>query len=103
MQRIIHISFINLRQIADVARVFIELAVLNSEEIGLQKVPIINKRWGSAYKTLLNKKDPLDERILQLAKNGELKIGVVCVKEGDKRSFEDYSHKSLPHLGKHTS
>lgn len=103
MQRIIHISFINLRQIADVARVFIELAVLNSEEIGLQIAPIINKRWDSAYKTLLNKKDPLDERILQLAKNGELKIGVVRVKEGDKHSFEDYSHKSLPHLGKHTS
>ena len=103
MQRIIHISFINLRQIVDVARVFIELAVLNSEEIGLQKAPIINKRWDSAYKTLLNKKDPLDERILQLAKNGELKIGVVHVKEGDRHSFEDYSHKSLPHRGKHTS
>jgi len=51
---------------------------------------------------LLNKKDPLDERILQLAKNGELKIGVVRVKEGDKHSFEDYSHKSLPYRGKHT-
>jgi len=102
VQRIIHISFINLRQIADVARVFIELAVLNSEEIGFQIAPIVNRRWNSVYKTLLNKKDPLDERILQLAKNGELKIGVVCVNEGDKHSFEDYSHKSLPYRGKHT-
>jgi len=69
----------------------------------LQIAPIVNKRWNSVYKTLLNKKDPLDERILQLAKNGELKIGVVCVKEGNKHSFEDYSRKSLPHRGKHTS
>ena len=40
----------------------------------------INKKDKPSYKTLLNKKDPLDERILQLAKNGELKIGVVSVK-----------------------
>lgn len=76
---------------------------MNSEEIGLQKAPTVNKRWKSYYKALLNKKDPLDERILTLVKNGELKIGVVAVKEGDKQSFEDYSHKSLPHRGRHTS
>ena len=69
----------------------------------MQKVPTVNRRWKSDYKALLNKKDPLDERILTLVKNGELKIGVVAVKEGDKQSFEDYSHKSLPHRGRHTS
>ena len=69
----------------------------------MQKSPTVNKRWNSDYKALLNKKDPLDERILTLVKNGELKIGVVEVKEGDKQSFEDYSHKSLPHRGRHTS
>ncbi len=69
----------------------------------MHKVPIVNKKWKSDYKVLLNKKDPLDERILTLVKNGELKIGVVEVKEGDKQSFEDYSHKSLPHRGRHTS
>ncbi len=69
----------------------------------MHKVPIVNKKWKSDYKALLNKKDPLDERILTLVKNGELKIGVVEVKEDDKQSFEDYSHKSLPHRGRHTS
>lgn len=39
-----------------------------------------DKKDKTSYKKLLNKKDPLDERILQLAKNGELKIGVVRVK-----------------------
>ena len=76
---------------------------MDPEETGLQKAPNVNKRWKSDYKALLNKKDPLDERILTLVKNGELKIGVVEVKEGDKQSFEDYSHKSLHHRGKHTS
>ena len=42
----------------------------------------VNKKDKTSYKTLLNKKDPLDERILQLAKNGELKIGVVRVNGG---------------------
>jgi len=68
----------------------------------MHKTPL-GKRWNSAYKALLNKKDPLDERILTLVKNGELKIGVVEVKEGDKQSFGDYSHKSLHHRGRHTS
>ena len=76
---------------------------MNYEEIRLQKTSISNKVWNSAYKKLLNKKDPLDERILKLVKNGDLKIGVVGVKEGDKLSFEDYSHDSLPRRGKHTS
>jgi hypothetical protein len=51
----------------------------------------------------LNKKDPLDERILELVKNGDLKIGVVRVNEGDKHSFEDYSREPLPRRGRHTS
>ena len=76
---------------------------MNYEEIGLQKTSVSNKVWNSAYKKLLNKKDPLDERILKLVKKGDLKIGVVGVKEGDKQSFEDYSHDSLPRRGKHTS
>jgi len=69
----------------------------------MQKTPNGNKKWKSDYKALLNKKDPLDERILTLVKSGDLKIGVVEVKEGDKQSFEDYSHKSLPHRGRHIS
>jgi hypothetical protein len=52
---------------------------------------------------LLNKKDPLDKRILELVKNGDLKISVVRVNEGDKRSFENYSREPLPRQGRHTS
>ena len=52
----------------------------------MHKTPL-GKRWNSAYKALLNKKDPQDERILQLAKSGELKIGVVnqwlYIRDGD--------------------
>ena len=76
---------------------------MNFEEMGLQKLPIANSRRSSAYKALLNKKDPLDERILELVKNGDLKIGVVRVNEGDKHSFEDYSREPLPRRGRHTS
>ena len=69
----------------------------------MKKTPDDDKKLKSDYKALLNKKDPLDGRILKLVKNGDLKIGAVEVKEGDKQSFEDYSHKILPHRGKHTS
>ena len=69
----------------------------------MQKATLSNKKEKSAFKTLLNKKDPLDEQILKLVKNGELKIGVVQVDNGDKSSYDDYSHKSLSHRGKHTS
>ena len=73
------------------------------EEIGLHKSSFPNRFWNSAYKALLNKKDPLDVRILELVKNGDLKIGVVRVNEGDKHSFEDYSREHLPRRGRHTS
>jgi len=68
----------------------------------MQKIPL-GKKGNLAYKALLNKKDPLDERILKLVKNGELKIGVVQVKDEDIEIFDDYSHKSLPKRGRHTS
>jgi hypothetical protein len=42
------------------------------------------------YKQLLNKKDPIDKLILELAKSGELNIGVVQLKEEDS---DDYSYK----------
>jgi hypothetical protein len=34
-----------------------------------------------SYKKLLNKKDPIDKQILKLVKEGELKVGLVLVKE----------------------
>jgi len=33
------------------------------------------------YKKLLNKKDPLDKKIIRLVKKGELKIGIVNLNE----------------------
>jgi hypothetical protein len=69
----------------------------------VQKATLVNKKEKSAFKILLNKKDPLDEQILKLVKNGDLKIGVVQVEEGEKSSYEDYSHKRLIHQGRHTS
>ena len=38
------------------------------------------KRW----KKLLNKKDPIDKKIIQLEKKGELKIGVVKLNDENK-------------------
>ena len=47
------------------------------------------------YKKLLNKKDPLDRLILNLAKQGELKVGVVWVKEENEHPSEQYLYKHL--------
>ena len=69
----------------------------------MQKATLVNKKEKSAFKILLNRKDPLDEQILKLVKNGDLKIGVVQVEECEKSSYEDYSHKRLIHQGRHTS
>ena len=33
------------------------------------------------YKKLLNKKDPLDKKIIRLVKKGELKIGITNIDE----------------------
>ena len=62
-----------------------------------------NKLWESEYKKLLNKKDPLDKLILELAESGELKVDAVEVKEGNKNYLKKYSRDLLLHRGKHTS
>jgi len=54
------------------------------------------------YKKLFNKKEPLDNLILELAKKGELEIGVVTI-DDDKKHSDSYNVKSLKHRGKHTS
>jgi len=59
--------------------------------------------WELEYKKLLNKKDPLDKQILELTKKGELDIKIVDLKEDIINPSEKYSHKNLPHRGKHTS
>jgi len=50
-----------------------------------------NKTLVPDYKKLLNKKDSLDKLILNLAKQGELKVGVVWIKEENEHSSEQYS------------
>jgi len=62
-----------------------------------------DKFWESEYKKLLNKKDPLDKMILELAEKGELKVNAVGVKSESGQALEKYSRDSLPHRGKHTS
>ena len=59
--------------------------------------------WELEYRKLLNKKDPLDKQILELTKKGELDIKIVELKEDIINPSEKYSHKTLPHRGKHTS
>jgi len=43
----------------------------------------------------LNKKDPIDKQILNLAKQGELKVGVAWVKEETEHPSDEYSYKHL--------
>ena len=45
------------------------------------------------FKKLLNKDDPIDKIILELAKKGELNVGVVWVKGEFKENSDDYSYK----------
>lgn len=45
------------------------------------------------FKQLLNKKDPIDKLILEMAKNGELKVGVIQLGEESKEFTDDYSYK----------
>lgn len=58
--------------------------------------------WECEYKNLLNKEDPLDQLILDLAEKGKLKVGIVGVKEERWRFFKKYMPNFLSHLGKHT-
>ncbi len=71
---------------------------------GNLKEGIKNKfEWKEDYKKLLNKKDLFDKQILKLVKHGELKIGVVEIKEPNEYNTDNYNKRSLPHRGKHTS
>jgi hypothetical protein len=45
------------------------------------------------YKKLLNKDDPIDKAILELAKKGELNVGVVWVDGESEEITDEYSYK----------
>ena len=57
------------------------------------------------YNRFLNKNDPLDHLILELAEKGKLKVEAVKVHVNSEGRYlsDSYSRKSLPHRGKHTS
>ena len=52
-----------------------------------------NKSAKPNYKKLLDKDDPIDKLILELAKKGKLNVGVVWVKEEPENYSECYSYK----------
>ena len=61
------------------------------------------KLWDLEYKKLLNKKDPLDQMILELVATNEIRVNFVEVEGKDKERLRKYSRDTLPHKGKHTS
>lgn len=56
------------------------------------------------YQKVLNKKDPFDQLILELGQTGVLDVSMVEIGETQSTPQpEEYSRKSLPQKGKHTS
>jgi len=55
--------------------------------------PAKNNSSKPDFKELLNKDDPIDKAILELAKEGELNVGVVWVKGETEDITDDYSYK----------
>ena len=62
-----------------------------------------DKLWESEYKKLLNKKDPLDQLILELVETDKLRVDFVKVEGTDTEHLKEYSREKLPHKGKYTS
>ncbi|UCD13476.1 MAG: hypothetical protein JSW60_07955 [Thermoplasmatales archaeon] len=55
------------------------------------------------YKKLMDEDDPIDKLILELAEKGELKVGIVEVKEERWRFLKKYMHKFFSRRVRHTS
>ena len=51
----------------------------------------------------LNKKDPIDNAILELIKEDKLKIDFIEINDGNKKYIKEYSKNILPSKVKHTS
>jgi len=57
-----------------------------------------------AYKKGLDKNDPFDQLIIELAQKGILDVSAVEIQqELPDSETQEYSKKQLPHRGKHTS
>ena len=64
----------------------------------------LQKTFDERFKKVLNKNDPFDQLILNLAKTGLLDVAVVDIGVKTKEfSDRHYSRKSLPPHGKHSS
>jgi hypothetical protein len=62
------------------------------------------KMSNDKYKKFLNKKDPFDQLIIELAQKGELDVwGVGIGQESSVPVVHEYSRRPVPHRGKHTS
>jgi hypothetical protein len=59
--------------------------------------------WEAEYRKLLNKKDPLDQAIIELAEKQELTIDLVDVKDEARNRSRSYSKNRLAHRGKYSS
>jgi hypothetical protein len=57
----------------------------------------------SDYKRVLNRKDPFDKEILNLVKQGELKIGVVEIKEPSENISDKYERNPMHRRAKHSA
>jgi hypothetical protein len=57
----------------------------------------------SDYRKVLNKKDPFDKQILNLVKHGELKIGVVGIKESSGYNSDKCNRNPILRQGKHSA
>jgi hypothetical protein len=56
------------------------------------------------YQKVLNKNDPFDQLILELGRTGVLDVSVVGIGEDHTTpQMDEYSRKSIPQKGRHTS
>jgi len=63
---------------------------------------LVNSEVWIDYKDLLDKEDPIDKLILELAGKGELKVGAVVVKGERWHFLKKYMPNFLFNRGKHT-
>ena len=62
------------------------------------------KTQGVGYQKVLNKDDPFDQLILELGQKGVLDVSVVGIgNDQPTPEAHEYSRKSLPAKGKHSS
>ena len=64
---------------------------------------VYSKQYEVDLKTLLDEGDPIDKLVLELAENGELKVGIVGVKGERWHFLKKYINNFLFYIGRHSS